>query len=159
MTNDGMSPAHGRSKRGLWWLGAAIAVIALVLVFLPHRPSSNTAPPAFAPGTAAPALPPEVSVAQAAALQGQGAFLVDVRQPEEFAEGHIAGSTLIPLDDLESRIAEVPRDRNVVVVCHSGNRSRHGRDILLQAGYPRVVSLSGGLAAWESEGRTTVTGM
>lgn len=157
MTNDGMAPAQGRSKRGLWWLGAAIAVIALVLVVLPHRPSSNTAPPV---GTAqAPALPTEVSVAQAAQLQGQGAFLVDVRQPEEFAEGHIAGSTLIPLDDLESRIAEVPRDRNVVVVCHSGNRSRHGRDILLQAGYPRVVSMSGGLAAWESAGRATVTGM
>lgn len=161
MKENGGVPARGRGKRGLWWLGAAVVVVALALVVLPHRPSSNSpAPPAGAPGTAqTPALRSEVSVAQAAELQERGAFLVDVRQPEEFAEGHIAGSTLIPLDDLESRLAEVPRDRAVVVVCHSGNRSRHGRDILLQAGYSQAVSMSGGLSAWESEGRTTVTGM
>jgi rhodanese-related sulfurtransferase len=136
-------------------------VIALALVVLPHRPSSNrpAPPPGASDAARSIGLRPEVSVAQAAELQGQGAFLVDVRQPEEFAEGHIAGSTLIPLDDLESRVAEVPRDRQVVVVCHSGNRSRHGRDILLQAGYSQVASMSGGLSAWESEGRKTVTGM
>lgn len=164
MNENPTSPATGRSRRG-WWIAVAILAIVGALIFVTHRPSPTApgvvAPEAQSPGSKAPeaAAPAEVTVAEAAELQGQGAFLIDVRQPEEWSEGHIAGATLIPLDDLESRIAEVPRDRKIVVVCHSGNRSRHGRDILLRAGYAQAVSMSGGLAAWEAAGRKTVTGM
>lgn len=161
MTEQPKTPAAGRTNRGVWWILIAMAAIAVVLILLPHRPAptSPQAPTAQAPQASQAKLPAEVTVAEAAGMRDRGAFVVDVRQPEEWKEGHLEGATLIPLDDLESRLAEVPRDRAVLVVCHSGNRSKKGRDILLQAGYPEVASMSGGLGAWEAEGRPTVKGM
>ncbi len=103
-------------------------------------------------------LKPEVSVKEAAALRDAGAFILDVRQPDEWADYHVPGSTLIPLDQLPNRLAEVPQDQTVVVVCRSGNRSQVGRDILLQAGYTQVTSLSGGLSTWRSLGYPTISG-
>lgn len=100
----------------------------------------------------------EISVEEAAALREDGAFILDVRQPEEWAEYHVPGSTLIPLGELPDRLAEVPQDQTVVVVCRSGNRSQSGRDILLQAGYTQVTSMGGGLSTWRSLGYPTVSG-
>jgi rhodanese-related sulfurtransferase len=76
----------------------------------------------------------------------------------EWAAGHIEGATLIPLGELAARITEVPRDRDVVVVCRSGNRSAQGRDILLGAGYPAVTSMAGGMNDWAASGRPVVMG-
>jgi rhodanese-related sulfurtransferase len=112
-----------------------------------------TAAPAKAPAAARPALPAEVSVADAAAKRDAGAFILDVRTPDEWKEFHVLGSTLIPLDELPNRLAEVPKDKEIVVVCRSGNRSATGRDALLKAGYPQVTSLAGGLTAWRSAGK------
>ncbi|HYJ32554.1 MAG TPA: rhodanese-like domain-containing protein [Candidatus Binatia bacterium] len=161
MNEKPVSPARDRSPSGLWWVLIAIVLVAIALVWMPRRTAGpvGRAPVAQAPATPPAAAGPQVTVARAAQLQAEGAFLVDVRQPEEWAEGHIEGSKLIPLDDLESRLAEVPRDRSVVVVCHSGNRSKHGRDILLRAGYAQAVSMTGGLSAWEADGQKTVKGM
>lgn len=103
-------------------------------------------------------LPNEVSVAEAADLRDQGAFILDVRTPEEWADFHIPGSTLIPIDELESRVNEVPRDQQVVVVCRSGNRSATGRDILKDANFDQVTSMAGGLNAWRTDGLDTVVG-
>lgn len=104
------------------------------------------------------ALKPEISVKEAAALRDEGAFILDVRQPEEWNDYHVPGSTLIPLDQLPDRLSEVPRDQTVVVVCRSGNRSQIGRDILLKAGFSQVTSLSGGLSTWRNLGYPTVSG-
>lgn len=109
-------------------------------------------------GTAVDAYPQEISVSQAAAKRQAGVFILDVRQPEEWADAHIPGSTLIPLGDLESRINEVPKDQEIVVVCRSGNRSAQGRDILKQAGFTQVTSMAGGLNEWKAEGYETVSG-
>jgi rhodanese-related sulfurtransferase len=76
-----------------------------------------------------------------------------VRTVEEWDEYHVPGSTLIPLDQLNKHLAEVPQDKEVVVVCRSGNRSATGRDLLLKAGYPQVTSLAGGLKAWRDAGK------
>ena len=84
-------------------------------------------------------------MADAAKKRDAGAFILDVRTPEEWNEYHVPGSTLIPIDELPKRVAEVPKDKEVVVVCRSGNRSATGRDVLLKAGYPQVTSLAGGL--------------
>ncbi|MFH1474756.1 MAG: rhodanese-like domain-containing protein, partial [Chloroflexota bacterium] len=121
-------------------LGAA----ALVAACSPTAtaPSSSTTPVASAPAGSLQALPAEVSVAGALALREAGAFILDVRQPEEWAAGHIPDATLIPLGDLPARLAEVPNDRQVVVVCRSGNRSAQGRDILLGGGYASVTSMA-----------------
>ena len=109
-------------------------------------------------GTATDTYPKEISVSKAAAKRQAGAFILDVRQPEEWADAHIPGATLIPLGDLESRINEVPKDQEIVVVCRSGNRSATGRDILKQAGFSQVTSMAGGLNEWKAEGYETVSG-
>jgi rhodanese-related sulfurtransferase len=117
--------------------------------------ASPTAVPA---GGAPAALAAETSVTQVPALIEAGAFVLDVREQGEWAAGHIAGATLIPLGQLAARISEVPRDHQIVVVCHSGNRSAQGRDLLRQAGYPAVTSMAGGMADWVAAGLPLVTG-
>lgn len=92
-------------------------------------------------------LPASVTVQEAYNLFNQGAFVLDVRTQEEWDEYHIPNTTLIPLDQLAGRLSEVPQNRQIVVVCRSGNRSQEGRDILLQAGYD-VTSMNGGLIDW-----------
>ncbi len=97
-------------------------------------------------------------MAEAAAKRDAGAFILDVREPSEWADYHISGATLIPLGQLPARVNEVPHDKEVVVVCHSGNRSAKGRDILAQAGFTNVTSMSGGLIAWQAANLPTVSG-
>jgi phage shock protein E len=77
--------------------------------------------------------------------------LVDVRTPEEYAEGFITGSVNIPLQELESRLSEIRRDIPVVVYCRSGNRSAQAADILTSSGYSEVYDL-GGIAEWQQYG-------
>ncbi|MBI5702988.1 MAG: rhodanese-like domain-containing protein [Chloroflexi bacterium] len=103
-------------------------------------------------------MPREVSVTEAAALRDAGAFILDVRQPEEWNESHIPGATLIPLGELASRVNELPKDQKIVVVCRSGNRSAQGRDILLAAGFEQVTSMAGGIKQWTAAGFETVSG-
>ena len=118
--------------------------------------------PAAAPASSAPAaaaaLPAEIPVADAAAKRDAGAFILDVRQPDEWNAVHIPGATLIPLDQLEARVNEVPKDKEVVVVCRSGNRSQQGRDILKSAGFSQVTSMAGGMNQWSAAGYPTATG-
>ena len=80
--------------------------------------------------------------------------LLDVRSPEEFTgpDGHLADSLLIPLPELEARLADIPVDRPVVVVCHSGSRSALATQQLLRAGRADVANLRGGLSRWASDG-------
>jgi rhodanese-related sulfurtransferase len=103
-------------------------------------------------------LPAEITVAQASDLQKNGAFILDVRETSEWAQVHIQGATLIPLGSLASRLNEVPKNRQVVVYCHSGNRSAQGRDILKNAGYTLVTSMSGGITQWQAQGMPVITG-
>lgn len=135
---------------GILLLVALGVSTALVL----NRP----APAAALDASVSAGLPEEVNIAQASDLRDQGAFILDVRTPEEWADHHIPGSTLIPLNELESRISEVPDDQQVVVVCRSGNRSAQGRDILKSASFDQVTSMAGGLNAWRAEGFETVSG-
>ena len=102
--------------------------------------------------------PAEISVAQAAEKREAGAFILDVRQPEEWNEVHIPGATLIPLSELSSRANEVPKDQEVVVICRSGNRSATGRDILRGYGFEQVTSVAGGMLDWAAKGYPTVSG-
>ena len=102
-------------------------------------------------------LPAFVSVDEAHQLYEAGTFVLDVRTPEEWNEFHAPNTTLIPLDELASRVDELPKDRPIVVVCRSGNRSQTGRDILLQAGFA-ATSMNGGLNEWRATGHPVVSG-
>jgi rhodanese-related sulfurtransferase len=119
---------------------------------------ASTGSPNETGGATLAALARTVSVAEAAALRDDGAFVLDVREPDEWAAGHIPGATLIPLGLLASRVGELDRDQRIVVVCRSGNRSAEGRDILLGAGFPSVTSVEGGMTDWASAGLPIETG-
>jgi rhodanese-related sulfurtransferase len=103
-------------------------------------------------------LPAEITVDQATQKRDQGAFILDVREPSEWTQFHIPGATLIPLGDLPNRLNEVPKDREVVVVCRTGHRSAQGRDILLEAGFARVTSMAGGVTQWQAQGLPIAAG-
>jgi rhodanese-related sulfurtransferase len=80
------------------------------------------------------------------------AFLLDVREPWEYAQGHVAEARLIPLGELEQRVGEVPKDRPVLTICHSGQRSYAAAAFLVHLGYPQVANVDGGTAAWIEQG-------
>lgn len=87
--------------------------------------------------------------------------LLDVRTAAEFAHGelgHIAGAHLIPLDELRQRVAEVPSDKPVVVICQTGKRSAMGTLILGRAGITRSANLAGGMVRWHQLGLPTAAG-
>lgn len=78
-------------------------------------------------------------------------ILIDVRTPEEFASGHINGAVNIPLDQISSRVSELPQDKPIVLYCRSGNRSNQAADILENAGLTGIYDL-GGVIAWTAAG-------
>lgn len=95
---------------------------------------------------------PEISPAEAHARQQAGALILDVREPHEWRGGHIPGAHLIPLDDLPQRVNELDPNRELIVVCRSGNRSAYATLLLQQAGFTRVANLTGGMIAWARAG-------
>ena len=75
-----------------------------------------------------------------ATLVNDGAFLVDVRTPGEFAEGNVKGSVNIPLDQVQNQLAKFKAKENIVVFCRSGNRSGQAKSILEQNGFNNVTN-------------------
>jgi rhodanese-related sulfurtransferase len=74
-------------------------------------------------------------------------FILDVRQPDEFQSGHIAGAKLIPLGDLQKRMSELPKDTEILCVCRSGARSSSAVSQLTRAGF-NAINLRGGMIGW-----------
>lgn len=75
---------------------------------------------------------------------------LDVREAEEWREGHIPGAVWIPLGELPQRLEELPRDREIIAVCRSGGRSAMATRFLLAAGF-RAVNLRGGMLEWKGD--------
>lgn len=148
------SGQKSRNKKGnnklLWIIGGIAIILVVALGAWLYWPGNNT--------TTVETLPSEISVNVAAAKRDAGAFILDVREPDEWVEFHIPGATLIPLGELEARVNEVPTDREVVVVCRSGNRSQVGRDILLNSDFKLVTSMAGGMKQWSAAGYDTASG-
>lgn len=119
------------------WVVLGLLVVAVVAFFLLQPVASA---------------PSEITVAQAYEKFQQEVFFLDVRSQDEWNQMHIAKSTLIPLDELPNRLNEVPKDQDVVVICRSGVRSKEGVTVLRNAGYTRVVCMTGGLLAWKAAG-------
>ncbi len=78
-------------------------------------------------------------------------LLLDVREPWEFERCHIEGALSLPMNGIPARVHELPRDRDIVVICHHGVRSFHVARFLDHSGYTRVINLSGGVDAWAKE--------
>ena len=97
----------------------------------------------------------DVSAQDARTLAADGALLIDVRERHEWQAGHIPGSVLAPLGRFDPR--QVPTDRQVVMVCRSGNRSRIAAEMLTAAGHANVVNMEGGVIAWYEAGLPLTT--
>jgi hydroxyacylglutathione hydrolase len=97
---------------------------------------------------------PSITIAEAPAwlADHQPATVLDVREAVEYAAGHLPGARLIPQADLATRLAELPREEDLLVVCASGNRSLRAASFLKQVGYGRVTNLAGGTSGWVSAG-------
>ena len=80
-------------------------------------------------------------------------FVLDVRTPQEYADGHVPGAVNVPYDQLASRLAEVPKDKDVVLYCKSGRRAGIAADVLAANGYTRLSHLEGDMNAWVEKGR------
>jgi glyoxylase-like metal-dependent hydrolase (beta-lactamase superfamily II)/rhodanese-related sulfurtransferase len=83
----------------------------------------------------------------------QEATLLDVREPEEYAHGHVPGAVNLPQADLATRLAEVPRNRTLYLICQGGSRSLKAAQFLRQRGFDDVVSVRGGTGAWRAAGK------
>lgn len=92
----------------------------------------------------------------AAAGVADDVYLLDVREPDEWAAGHPPGAHHVPMMEIPARADEVPTDRDVVVVCRVGGRSAQVVAYLLQRGFENVYNLDGGMFAWAASGRPVV---
>ena len=79
------------------------------------------------------------------------AKLIDLRSPNEFADGHITGSINIPYADIEDRLHEIKlqEGKSLVLICDSGSQSANAGEVLNKSGYQNTVILSGGIGAWK----------
>ena len=92
----------------------------------------------------------DVSVDEALRLwQAKEAILIDVRTPAEYREGHIPGVVNIPLAEIEKRLGEIPKDKKVVLICRTGNRSAQGTKFLRSKGFDNVFNSTGGMSTWK----------
>lgn len=85
-------------------------------------------------------------------------FLLDVRTPGEYQQARLDGARLIPIDQFVKRLAEVPRDRPVLVYCAVGSRSAQVVNYLARQGYPEIYNLYGGIYAWAQQGLPILQG-
>jgi rhodanese-related sulfurtransferase len=99
---------------------------------------------------------PQIDVDEAAARLAAGAALLDVREPDEWLAGHAGEAQHLPMGEIVDRLDDVPRDREVVVVCKSGGRSARVTEYLLGRGVT-AVNLAGGMLAWQAAGLDIVT--
>jgi rhodanese-related sulfurtransferase len=99
----------------------------------------------------------EITVDELAAVKDGGAFVLDVRNPDEYEEARVPGVVLIPLPELESRYVELPVVDTVYVICRSGARSARAAEFLQSRG-TSAVNVAGGTLAWIESGRAVDAG-
>jgi rhodanese-related sulfurtransferase len=88
---------------------------------------------------------------------GEDAYLIDVREDDEWAAGHAPGAYHLPMMEIPARMGEVPTDADVVVVCRSGGRSSQVVAYLMNNGWDNVRNLDGGMHQWAARGRPLVS--
>jgi rhodanese-related sulfurtransferase len=148
---SGASSRSSRTSKSIRtaWMAVLILVGIIAIGFLVVQVAGEFAPWRLAD---------EISLDQARKQIGSGAIVLDVRTYEEFVGGHIEKSLFMPLEELSSLMAALPRDRLIITVCRTGLRSIQARHILQEAGFSQVTSLKGGMEAWISAGFPVVYG-
>lgn len=133
--------------RPTFWLGAVIVIVlaGTYAALAWPRPASDV--PAATPGVVR-----DVSVEELHAAASQGALVIDVREPHEFAAGRVPASVLVPLATVPARADEFARDETLYVVCRTDNRSAQAAEALVAAGFSDVRNVRGGMVAWAAAG-------
>ena len=104
----------------------------------------------------------DISVQQGKEMVDRGeVFILDVRTPEEYAAGHIKGSTLlavqdIPEQELGEKLKDIPKDRKILVYCRTDRRSTQASQILVENGFSEVYNMKGGIIGWMNAGYEVV---
>lgn len=116
--------------------------------------------PASAPAVASATLP---LISPQALLERQAKgdsslFVLDVRTAEEFAAGHVPGAVNVPYDQVASQLAQIPKDKDVVLYCKSGRRAGLAAEVLQASGYTKLEHLQGDMQAWLQDGRPVESG-
>ncbi len=130
-------------------------IIVLVLILASCGGALETAErtQSDAPSTSLEDLAPAVDVHTTYDLKdNEGVYLLDVREQHEYDEKHIPDITLLPMSEIESRLNEIPTDKEVIITCRSGNRSGQVAEFLRQNGFDNVHNMEGGIIAWEEAG-------
>jgi rhodanese-related sulfurtransferase len=160
--------------RGTGWIGHSLVVALLGVSLAACRreaaPAPNPAPPAEQEVSGAEydakpvvreflkSLPADWYLIEASAVASAKPFVLDVRQPEEYREGFIAGAVNIPLRDLATSLRALPAtDQPVVVVCDTGHRSAIGMAVLRLLGYRGARTLDGGMRSWQQSNLAVTT--
>ena len=119
------------------WLLLALAIPALILMMRSHASADGA-----------------VSATEAESMikDKKNLQLIDVRTAGEYAEGHLAKAKLIPLQELDQRLAEIDKSKPVLLYCRSGHRSGNALKILQGKGYTDVKHIEGGIGAWQAAG-------
>jgi rhodanese-related sulfurtransferase len=99
---------------------------------------------------------PEIDVDELDRRRG-GTVVVDVRQPDEYEEGHVPGARLIPLPEVPQRLGDMPAGEQVLLICGTGGRSQRAAEFLRERGRD-AVNVAGGTRAWVESGRPVVRG-
>lgn len=96
----------------------------------------------------------DISAREAKSLleKNKNIYLLDVRTPQEYSQGRLAGSVLIPIGEFERRFSEVPKSRTIVVYCAVGSRSKPVANFLTQQGYKDVYNMTDGIVGWYRNG-------
>ncbi len=100
---------------------------------------------------------PEIDIAEAASRHAAGTPVFDVREPDEYQAGHVPGAVHVPLGDVPERADEFPTDREILVICKVGGRSRRAAEHLRGLGVD-AVNIAGGTDAWVEAGEQVVMG-
>ena len=140
--------------RFIWKLFTPLAATIFVLAACGGQPAQEApAAPVQVEAGAELDLPVDINTQTVEQLRNRDdVVLIDVREDWEYAEGHIPGATLIPLGQVPDRLSEIPKDKTVVAVCRSGNRSGQATNFLRQQGFENVHNMQGGMNAWSQAG-------
>jgi rhodanese-related sulfurtransferase len=131
----------------------SLVLLAAGLLLCAHASAGDPAAPDAAPPSAAVPLVSQDALLARQAKHDPTLLVLDVRSPEEFAQGHVPGAVNIPQDQVALRLAEVPKDKDVVMYCRSGRRTALAADLLSANGYTRLSHLEGDMNAWMEKGR------
>ena len=139
------------SERFVMFAATMLAAAASIADQAAPTPGQGAAPPASA-SASIPLISPQ-ALLERQARGDASLFVLDVRTPKEYAAGHVPGAVNVPYDEVASHLAEIPKDKDVVLYCQSGRRAGLAAEVLGANGYTKLEHLQGDMQAWLKDGR------